>query len=975
MIYFDWEKEIMKTKPNIIMIFIVTALFLQTYSYAADVSVDFEQFQSMNSPTYPHGSTIFEYAKLYDQLLDIYGVIFTSGSSYVAVRDWDHCTPSGFRYISGSTPDGKITVLNDYPIIVSFFEPGNLSVPYCTDFVSIRADTCGSGAEITLYAYDIDGELIVSDTKTDSGGPVLEVSTPDKTIHYVEFCSPASDITEGGVGFDDLRFNTPGLPEGLPGVLSLYLEGGTDYLFRDLVVSWFDISSSATLESIAVNGTEVTDYIIPCGNCSIFLPGFCTMKDNQYTIEVILREGQNLLNYQNTINIKSTVEDYFNWYQDNYSYLKFLAEALEFTWPKELDFLNVGVYLKDILTAVHNGDNVGFVLLQGEGLAWGFLGLGPVMSLLDDTHEFYILKPMSELDWLSKEEFEAAEKLGFFGGLHMMVWGIFKELGSLKYIDPFSGESWINLDFPKITGPANVCNNLKLLARQILIETGKFVEGISFWKWSPVNMEIVDPCGLTLSEKYSEIPYSIYLEFESCETYFILFPLEGEYKIHVTPKKDALPTDVYSISARSSDFEMELANHTLVSEIPAQGYSVIKILPPSMFDPNNPNTLLIQNFVKQFYNDPNEPHANQGLLIYIEKSGNFNGVDVNDVLYTAPEQGSSKIVSKIARKNLHGEVTGHDELSKDVRPFPSDANDPNSNALLELSIYSPELNGTNINSENYLKFWLAENAFEGKPLTIQQVSSDPDVEYPLWDIRNIIRKNNRRLPLSDLTDQRPNIVYVNFTLSTNRVIEDINGDNVVDLIDYDLIVRDFGKQGIYRSDIAGPKGTGLPDGIVDELDGNAFYRKYIELNPDKSIVNPYAFKEDFETGDYNRFNWELSGDEDWIVSTTQRNSGSLSAQAGLIGNNQKSTLKVTLDCLDGHISFYYRVSCEDTHDKLEFFIDGDKQSDWSGDKDWAHVSFPVTAGTRTFEWSYTKDGSVSVGDDTVWIDDIEFLLN
>jgi len=32
----------------------------------------------------------------------------------------------------------------------------------------------------------------------------------------------------------------------------------------------------------------------------------------------------------------------------------------------------------------------------------------------------------------------------------------------------------------------------------------------------------------------------------------------------------------------------------------------------------------------------------------------------------------------------------------------------------------------------------------------------------------------------------------------------------------------------------------------------------------------------------------------------------------------------------------------------------------------------VTAGTRTFEWIYSKDGSESVDDDTAWIDDIVF---
>jgi len=47
---------------------------------------------------------------------------------------------------------------------------------------------------------------------------------------------------------------------------------------------------------------------------------------------------------------------------------------------------------------------------------------------------------------------------------------------------------------------------------------------------------------------------------------------------------------------------------------------------------------------------------------------------------------------------------------------------------------------------------------------------------------------------------------------------------------------------------------------------------------------------------------------------------------------------------------------------------------WSGEEDWAEVSFHVDGGERTFEWIYSKDGSASEGDDTAWIDDIVFPI-
>ena len=104
----------------------------------------------------------------------------------------------------------------------------------------------------------------------------------------------------------------------------------------------------------------------------------------------------------------------------------------------------------------------------------------------------------------------------------------------------------------------------------------------------------------------------------------------------------------------------------------------------------------------------------------------------------------------------------------------------------------------------------------------------------------------------------------------------------------------------------------------------------------------------------------------------KKNSGTYSAQAGFIEHDESSTLRVTLDCSSGNISFYRKVSSEGGCDYLKFYIDGVEHGKWSGEEDWAEVSFGVTTGRRTFEWSYSKDSSVTDGDDTAWIDDVTF---
>ena len=133
--------------------------------------------------------------------------------------------------------------------------------------------------------------------------------------------------------------------------------------------------------------------------------------------------------------------------------------------------------------------------------------------------------------------------------------------------------------------------------------------------------------------------------------------------------------------------------------------------------------------------------------------------------------------------------------------------------------------------------------------------------------------------------------------------------------------------------------------------------------------------EGFETGDFGNFPWQQYGDANWVVTSWQEHSGAYSAQAGDIEDDESTTLQVRCDCVSGNITFYRKVSSESGCDYLKFYIDGEEQDNWSGEEDWAEESFPVTEGTRTFEWTYSKDSSVAEGDDTAWIDDIVFPAN
>jgi uncharacterized cupredoxin-like copper-binding protein len=135
--------------------------------------------------------------------------------------------------------------------------------------------------------------------------------------------------------------------------------------------------------------------------------------------------------------------------------------------------------------------------------------------------------------------------------------------------------------------------------------------------------------------------------------------------------------------------------------------------------------------------------------------------------------------------------------------------------------------------------------------------------------------------------------------------------------------------------------------------------------------------ENFETGDFSSFPWEFAGSADWTVVTEDPYEGTYCAKSGLITHYQTSELILEADVTtDGTISFYRKVSSESSttsfYDGLKFFIDGVEQDKWQGEVAWSQVSFPVSAGNRTFKWQYYKDSSVSNGSDCAWIDYIIF---
>jgi hypothetical protein len=177
------------------------ACFFGVIFLADAATIDFETIPGMENAIVPVPTE----SQLSDQFLSTLGVRFSSGSPYVAVVGLGegHAT-SGINGIGGTTPGGLLTYDGAFPIVATFFDPNNPTVPATTDFVSLRIDLVPTSAlNIRLDAFDVNARLIGSFTTVDSSGALLQVAVAG--IHSVQF---VGTVDNSGAAVDDFTFNS-----------------------------------------------------------------------------------------------------------------------------------------------------------------------------------------------------------------------------------------------------------------------------------------------------------------------------------------------------------------------------------------------------------------------------------------------------------------------------------------------------------------------------------------------------------------------------------------------------------------------------------------------------------------------------------------------------------------------------------------------------------------------------------------------
>lgn len=231
--------------------------------------------------------------------------------------------------------------------------------------------------------------------------------------------------------------------------------------------------------------------------------------------------------------------------------------------------------------------------------------------------------------------------------------------------------------------------------------------------------------------------------------------------------------------------------------------------------------------------------------------------------------------------------------------------------------------------------------------------------------------NNGRLDAGETA-----ILTINATNEGHSVAHNVTAslaayNPYINVLSNDTIIPVMGLFGAYYPQFEVEVSEDAPEGVLAEMRFELICGAYLTQKSYYPKIG--LIIEDWETGDFSKYNWQSDGDEPWIISNQYPYEGYYDVTSGVIGNNSTSELYIQYEVMSNDsISFYKKVSSEVDFDKLKFFIDNTLMDEWSGtSQSWTRESFAVSQGVHKFRWVYEKDYSTSSGADMAWIDYIE----
>ena len=118
--------------------------------------------------------------------------------------------------------------------------------------------------------------------------------------------------------------------------------------------------------------------------------------------------------------------------------------------------------------------------------------------------------------------------------------------------------------------------------------------------------------------------------------------------------------------------------------------------------------------------------------------------------------------------------------------------------------------------------------------------------------------------------------------------------------------------------------------------------------------------------------WSTSTGAPWLGQRNVTHDATAAAQSGSIGHNQQTVLQTTVTG-PGTLSFWWKVSSEAGNDTLKLQVGASVLATISGEVDWRPETFYLTAGTKQPRWIYSKNASVTSGEDAGWLDQVSYV--
>ena len=293
--------------------------------------------------------------------------------------------------------------------------------------------------------------------------------------------------------------------------------------------------------------------------------------------------------------------------------------------------------------------------------------------------------------------------------------------------------------------------------------------------------------------------------------------------------------------------------------------------------------------------------------------------------------------------------------------------------------------GQTVSIENGFSFYVAENTPDQHQVLFNIVSTDG---ASTWTSLFIIKVNSPELNINDLTinDQANGngngildpgeqvVMTINYSNTGHATAYDVDvfleaQTGFVEILNADQNFSSIGFLGVFNKTFDVVVDVDAPEGITVNFKNELNMGIYYEEKTFAQKIRPMV--EDFETGDFEKYNWELSGNQPWEITNEYPYQGLFSARSGAITGNQTSVIQISYVVMENDsISFIRKVSSE-AGDKLKFYINNELISDWSGTTEgWRREAYAVAPGSKTFKWIYAKNASGNTGSDKAWLDNI-----